>query len=591
MRKILNKIKKRITNNIFSSLFVFSLIIIFGFYYFFYSFIIPELKQKFIEEKKDFLHIITHTVEIILKNKLESNEEEKNINEFISKFNYWGNTNKYFFLIDGNNKIIAHPNSELINLDVNTLKDINNYELWKEILNISKTSGDWYLSYIWTQKDDSTIQKAKITYITTFWEEKRILATGLFIDDVEKNINNIIWSVIKYTIINILLIIIVLLIIVRIWTKIENDKRKIKKEYSSLVHNLSIWVFRLSTWKKVHPVMWNESMLRLFWLTDKEMWKDGVCFGDFIKNKNVQETFIKDIIEKKPLTKKEIEIVNNKWENLWINIEWNITEEKDWVYFDWLAEDITETHKIHELLKKSYKKLQKVDWMKNDIIWITSHELRTPLTIIKWFWSILKNNKVWPLNPEQTKYVDKITNNTDKLLSMVNDMLDLSKLEAWEEVFVAEEINIRKFIMQIYEDFVLESKDEHKIINIDLIDEDIIIEYDYIQLKRVIINLISNAMKFVNQEEWVINIVVEKKNDDIVEIKIIDNWKWIAEENISDIFVKFKQVWWHMKRMSEWTGLWLPIVKTILKQMGSWIKVKSVLWEWSEFYFDLKIKK
>lgn len=591
MNNILLTIKEKFINNVFQSLFIFSFIVAFILLSFTFLQLLPDVESKLIDEKKYFLHQMTDSVKQTIINEMHTENFKKDIPWFISKFNYGKDGMDYYFLINENERLIAHPNPSLMWEDVKTIKDNVWFELWKEILNISRTEWEGYVWYYWPSKKDPNVTVPKLTFLTTIKENNWILATWIYIDDVEEEINNITWDIIKYTFINIWVIILILYWIIHVGTKIERDRKKIQREFASLIHNLPIWVFRLAVNNGIHTIMWNEAMLSIFWLTNEDVLNINISLIDFFKNEKEKESFINDLKSEGVIKRKEIEIINNKWENLWMNIGWNVIKEGNELYFDGSAEDITESHEIHKLLETSYEQLKKADDMKNEIIWITSHELRTPLTIIKWFASILKNEKLWTLTPTQSEYVDKITSSTEKLLVMINNMLDLTKLEAWETVFVDEEINIWDFINQVVEEFLLQAKKEQKTINIHMPSELIKVKYDPFQLKRVFINLIWNALKFIKPSVWVIDIMIEKLNIDTIEIKIKDNGKGIPEENIGDIFVKFKQIGWHMKRTTEGTGLGLSIVKTILEQMWTSIAVTSVMWEWSEFKFTLKIKK
>ena len=551
-----------------------------------------------IMNKKDFLFEMTNSLTITLNHKINNNPNIINntnkIHEFLKKFDYWIEKSNYYFLVSNDWILLSHPNNELIWLKFNasTFVDNTGYEFWKAIMEIAKTKWNWYITYNWPKKTNFDIQVKKITYIQTFWEKNRILGTWVYIDDIEKLVNNTAWNIITHTISILIIISISLLLIIKIWGNIEKAKNLIEKDYSSLAEHLSIWIFRLALRNTVYPIMQNTAMLKIFWIDEKdrknmEKWK--IRLIEFIKEEKVRNFIFSKVMNREIIDKIEFEIINAKWKSLWVNFEWKVTQIWNELFYDWIFEDITKTHKTHELLEKSYEKLKKADILKNEIIWITWHELRTPLTIIKWFASILQNEQIWDFNFQQNKYINKIINNSDKLLLMINNMLDLSKLEAWEIILVPEKIKLKEFIMWIYNDFLEQVKKEEKTLNINIPEEEIIIEYDSQHLEHVIINLISNAIKFTKPKYWIIDIIIKKNIWNTIEIIIKDNWKGISKNNIEDIFIKFKQIWWHMKRTTEWTGLWLAIVKVILEQMWTDIHVKSKLWEWSEFYFTLKI--
>lgn len=590
MSAILGKIKNKINSNIFQIIFVFSFII--GFLLLSLTFfrLVPNIESKLIDEKKHFLHHITSVVKQAVESDINSESFTKDIAAYVWKFNYWNDKKDYFFLIDEYDRIIAHSNTNLIWIDVKTLVDKNGFELWKEIVNLAHSEGEGYIWYFWPSNKNPSITVSKLSYVTIMNNGKWVLWTWIYTDDVEDELTNITWSIIKYTFIDIWVIILILIWVLNLWKKIESDRDRIQKEFSSVIHNLPIWVFRIDITNERRLIMWNESLLNILWVKEDKLSLPSMCLANFFKNEKDIINFDTLMKNKSPIKSKEVEIINERWETLWINIRGIVVKEWEKIFFDWSIEDITDKHNINKLLEKSYTQLKKTDEMKNEIIWITSHELRTPLTIIKWFASILKNENLGTLTPAQNEYVDKITTSTEKLLTMINNMLDLTKLEAGKMEFMNEEINIWNLIKQVSDDFQVHAEKEWKKINLHIPDNDIIVEYDSLQLKRVFINLIWNAVKFIQPEIGVVDIYITKIKDDTIEIKVKDNGRWIPEENIHDIFSKFKQIGWHMKRTTEWTWLWLSIVKAILEQMWTTIDVHSTLWEGSEFFFTLKIK-
>ena len=112
--------------------------------------------------------------------------------------------------------------------------------------------------------------------------------------------------------------------------------------------------------------------------------------------------------------------------------------------------------------------------------------------------------------------------------------------------------------------------------------------YDENRLKQVFINLISNALKFTDLWGEVIIKASLKWNNVIFEI--IDNWVGIAKEELEKIFEKFSQASCDLQRLNScWLGIWLALVKNILKDFKSQINVKSEVWKWSNFYFELNL--
>ncbi len=220
------------------------------------------------------------------------------------------------------------------------------------------------------------------------------------------------------------------------------------------------------------------------------------------------------------------------------------------------------------------------------IIW---HELRTPLTSIRWYLSMILEWDMWEISDEARKSLNHCYDSSVRLIKLVNDILVLSKIENWKMEYFYSEIEITKFLKSVYNDFFIEA--EEKWVEIEIQIEHSLknkkIFYDSDRLKQVFINLVSNALKFT--ENWGKIIIKVSSVEEKILFEIIDNWAWIPAENLEKIFEKFGQIDWSLQRNNKfWLGIGLALVRNILKDFWSEIKVKSELKKWSNFYFELK---
>lgn len=222
------------------------------------------------------------------------------------------------------------------------------------------------------------------------------------------------------------------------------------------------------------------------------------------------------------------------------------------------------------------------------IIW---HELRTPLTSIKWYISMILEWDMWDISDEARKALNHCYDSSVRLIKLTNNILTLSKIENWKMEYFNSEIEITKFLKSVYNDIFVEA--EEKKVEMEIEIENILknkkIFYDEDRLKQIFINLISNSLKFTDIW-WKILIKASKKNKNKVLFEIIDNGIWIPENKIWKIFEKFCQIDWDLQRDNKcWLWLGLSLVKNILKDFWSEIKVKSEFKKWSNFYFELKL--
>ena len=221
------------------------------------------------------------------------------------------------------------------------------------------------------------------------------------------------------------------------------------------------------------------------------------------------------------------------------------------------------------------------------IVW---HELRSPLTSIRWYISMILEWDMWDISDEARKALNHCYDSSVRLITLVNDVLALSKIESWKMEYYKKDIWITELLKLIYNDVFLEVENKKVTLEIEidknLKDKSINIDSD--KLRQVFINLINNAVKFTDVW-WKITLKASKiKNK--VKFEVIDNGIWIPKEKIKTIFEKFSQIESSMQRQNtNWLGIWLALCKNFIKDFWSEIKVKSKIWEWSNFSFELNL--
>lgn len=228
---------------------------------------------------------------------------------------------------------------------------------------------------------------------------------------------------------------------------------------------------------------------------------------------------------------------------------------------------------------------------KNDeFISIVWHELRSPLTSIRWYISMILEWDMWEISPEARKSLNHCYDSSVRLITLVNDVLALSKIESWKMEYYMKDICITDLLKIVYNDVFLEveSKSVSLEIEIDKTLKEKQINIDADKIRQVFINMINNAVKFTDVGWKIIIKATKVKNK--VKFEIIDNGIWIPKEKINKIFEKFSQIESSLQRNNtSWLGIWLALCKNFIKDFGSEIKVKSELWKWSTFSFELNL--
>lgn len=228
---------------------------------------------------------------------------------------------------------------------------------------------------------------------------------------------------------------------------------------------------------------------------------------------------------------------------------------------------------------------------KNDeFISIVWHELRTPLTSIRWYISMILEWDMWDITPDARKALNHCYDSSVRLITLVNDVLALSKIESWKMEYYMQQIQITELLKLVYNDVFLEI--ESKWVNFEIeIDKDLRwkeINIDPDKIRQVFINLINNAVKFT--DVWGKIIIKVSKIKNKVKFEVIDNGIGIPKEKLKNIFEKFSQIESSMQRQNTtWLGIWLALCKNFIKDFWSEIEVKSQVWEWSNFSFELNL--
>lgn len=244
-----------------------------------------------------------------------------------------------------------------------------------------------------------------------------------------------------------------------------------------------------------------------------------------------------------------------------------------------------------ESLKEALLKAQNSDKVKSTFLANMSHEIRTPLNSIIGFSELLANNS--DIDDSAKKYSSIIEESAKSLLSIINDILDISKIESGNFDINIKETNINEVCKNVYELF--SNKADEKNINFNFkINKDIpnCVLSDGIRIRQVLSNLINNAIKFTKLDgEIDFEVLLIENKDELIKLRFLvkDNGIGIPSNKLLNIFEPFIQVDNESNRQYEGTGLGLSISSHIVKLLGSKIEVSSKIDLGSSFWFDLEV--
>ena len=243
--------------------------------------------------------------------------------------------------------------------------------------------------------------------------------------------------------------------------------------------------------------------------------------------------------------------------------------------------------KQRDELKEAKEKAEKATRAKAQFLSTITHELRTPLYAVTGLTNLLLGE-----NPtkEQKQHLNSLKFSGDYLLSLINNILDLNKLEANKAGLRVDKFNLKKRILEVITALNYSANKSNVNVHFEFDDQiPNLLNGDSIKLSQVLINLIGNAIKFTKNGDIWVRVIKNSESSEAtnLRIEIEDNGLGISKEQQELIFENFSQGSLDINREFGGTGLGLSITKQILKLMGSSIKLESEIGKGSKFYFDI----
>ena len=249
--------------------------------------------------------------------------------------------------------------------------------------------------------------------------------------------------------------------------------------------------------------------------------------------------------------------------------------------------DIKEIDELSQTLNHVSEDLSKIDELRRDLMANVSHDLKTPLTMIRAYAEMVRDIS-YKDKEKRERDLNVIIEETERLNVLVNDILDLSKMQAKADTFKLEKIDLVAIVLEIMNRYeILKVTENYKFI-LDM-PEKATIWADKSKISQVIYNLINNAINYTGEDKTVYVTIKDAKKEFIVEIK--DTGKGIKEEELPYIWDKYYKSDKKHQRNVVSTGIGLSIVKEILSQHKFDYGVESVLHEGTTFYFKIRKKK
>ena len=256
-----------------------------------------------------------------------------------------------------------------------------------------------------------------------------------------------------------------------------------------------------------------------------------------------------------------------------------------------VAEDYTIKKQVELELINAKNLAEQAVYAKDSFLANMSHEIRTPLNAIVGFTELLTQSN---LNSTQENFVSNILIAGDNLLLIINDILDLSKIESGQLTIEYHPFNLKGVLKHVHNLLKVKATKHNLKFNL-FLDAEIpeFIVGDKGRINQIMMNLAGNAIKFTQEGEIIISVkkIAETDKTYLLKFSVKDTGIGIPEDKLTSIFDRFTQAEYSITRKFGGTGLGLNIVKQLVELQNGQIKVKSKLGRGSEFYFSLEFKK
>jgi PAS domain S-box-containing protein len=254
-------------------------------------------------------------------------------------------------------------------------------------------------------------------------------------------------------------------------------------------------------------------------------------------------------------------------------------------FFIGVIRDISERQKYQEELINAMQEAEQANKAKSEFLTKMSHELRTPLNAIIGFSQLLQLEDI---SEDQRESISMIKNSGDHLLTLINDVLDLSRIESGHMTFSVEDVEVKALINHVLPLIEVQLTPLSLKLETDYPDDidQLFVLADYLKLKQVLLNLLSNAIKY-NRPNGLIRLIVRRQSNQMIRIAVEDCGEGIAQDMQSHLFEPFNRLD-KEKSAIPGTGIGLAISHELVKLMGGQLNFESRQSQGSTFWLDLK---
>lgn len=365
------------------------------------------------------------------------------------------------------------------------------------------------------------------------------------------------------------------------------------EKYNTLMKSTNDVIMILNTSGEI--VECNEAVSRIFGYSRDELTGKPLAAFTLPERRETISLNFGKILRGEIMHLHESSYLTKSEEIVYLDINTSVINIKNHPYVLGVGHDVTDRKRLEEKitiqnreLKENNRKLKEVDQLKSEFLGRISHELRTPLSVIMAYTGTLIDDTEEMIDKvTKDEFLNVIADQSDKLLTLINDLLDLSKVEISETMLDVTESSINEMIkasVAIVRPFSLQHEVEVKVVLCDSIP---VTRFDPLRIRQICVNLLSNAIKFTPCGE-----VVEISTGlckDMITVSVKDSGPGIESGDVTDIFEHFTQVDGGAARSKNGMGIGLRLVKHYVELHRGRIWVESVKGEGSTFNFTLPL--
>lgn len=245
--------------------------------------------------------------------------------------------------------------------------------------------------------------------------------------------------------------------------------------------------------------------------------------------------------------------------------------------------DVTERRRHAEELVEMRRQAEEANRLKSEFLANMSHELRTPLNSVIGFTELIHDGKAGPVTAEQTEYLEDVLSSAQHLLQLINDILDLAKIEAGKLQLRPEPIRLSFLAEEVCGSLRTVTRSKAITLDIDIPDDTEPLFSDPARVKQILYNYLSNALKFT-PEGGRVSLSASPNGADAIRLAVRDTGAGISNDDLKRLFIPFHQLDASASKKYQGTGLGLALTKRIVEALGGQVGAESVLGSGSTFY-------